>query len=87
MPTSKRDLKMMTDNELFNGMPLVRNDEDGLNEMVDELARRAGDLSVSDYLQKSVRTGNIPHVPASVLTTKIPDAACWQACAPPKGAG
>ncbi len=27
MPTSKRDLKMMTDNELFNGMPLVRNDE------------------------------------------------------------
>ena len=47
----------MTDNELFNGMPLVRNDEDGLNEMVDELARRAGDLSVSDYLQKSVRQG------------------------------
>ena len=43
MPTSKRDLKMMTDNELFNGMSLVRDDEDGLNEMVDELARRAGD--------------------------------------------
>jgi hypothetical protein len=57
MPISKRDLKMMTDNELFNGMPLVRNDEDGLNEMVDELARRAGDLSVSDYLQESVRQG------------------------------
>jgi len=24
MPISKRDLKMMTDNELFNGMTLVR---------------------------------------------------------------
>jgi hypothetical protein len=57
MPISKRDLKMMTDNELFNGMTLVRDDGDGLNEMVDELARRAGDLSVSDYLQKSVRQG------------------------------
>jgi hypothetical protein len=48
---------MMTDNELFNGMPLLWDDKDGLNEMVDELARRAGDLSVSDYLQKSVRQG------------------------------
>ncbi len=48
MPTSKCDLKMMTDNELFNGMTLVRDDKDGLNEMVDELARRAGYLSVSD---------------------------------------
>jgi hypothetical protein len=48
---------MMTDNELFNGMTLVRDDGDGHNEMVDELARRAGDLSVSDYLQKSVRQG------------------------------
>ncbi len=57
MPISKRDLKMMTDNELFNGMTLVRDDGDGLNEMVDELARRAGALSVSDYLQKSVRRG------------------------------
>ena len=57
MPTSKRDLKMMTDNELFNGMTLVRDDGDGHNEMVDELARRARDLSVSDYLQKSVRQG------------------------------
>ena len=47
MPISKRDLKMMTDNELFNGMTLVRDDGDGLNEMVDELARRARDLSVS----------------------------------------
>ena len=57
MPTSKCDFKMMTDNELFNGMPPLWDDEDGLNEMVDELARRAGDLSVSDYLQKSVRQG------------------------------
>jgi hypothetical protein len=57
MPISKRDLKMMTDNELFNEMTLVRDDGDGLNEMDDELARRAGDLSVSDYLQKSVRQG------------------------------
>ncbi len=40
---------MMTDNELFNGMTLVRDDKDGLNEMVDELARRAGYLSVSDW--------------------------------------
>jgi hypothetical protein len=47
---------MMTDNELFNGT-LLGDDENGLNEMVDELARRAGDLSVSDYLQKSVRRG------------------------------
>jgi hypothetical protein len=57
MPTSKCDFKMTTDNELFNGMRLVPDDEDGLNEMVDELARRAGYLSVSDYLQKSVRQG------------------------------
>jgi hypothetical protein len=56
MPTSTCDLKMMTDNELFNGT-LLGDDENGLNEMVDELARRAGDLSVSDYLQKSVRRG------------------------------
>jgi hypothetical protein len=56
---SKRDLKMMTDNELFNGMTLVRDDGDGLNEMVDELSRRARDLSVSDYLQKSVRQGTL----------------------------
>jgi hypothetical protein len=57
MPALKCDLKMMTDNELFNGMPLVWDVKDGLNEMVDELARRAGDLSVSDYLQQSVRQG------------------------------
>jgi hypothetical protein len=57
MPISKCDFKMMTDNELFNGIPLVWDDKDGLNEMVDELARRARDLSVSDYLQKSVRQG------------------------------
>ena len=57
MPTSKCDFKMMTDNELFNGMPPLWDDKDSLNEMVDELARRAGDLSVSDYLQKSVRQG------------------------------
>ena len=41
MPISKRDLKMMTDNELFNGMTLVPDEGDGLNEMIDELARRA----------------------------------------------
>jgi hypothetical protein len=57
MPTSKCDFKMMTDNELLSGMPPLWDDKDGLNEMVDELARRAGDLSVSDYLQKSVRQG------------------------------
>jgi len=38
MPISKPDLKMMTDNELFNGMTLARDDGDGLNEMDDELA-------------------------------------------------
>ena len=57
MPTSKCDCKMMTDNELFSGMPLLWDDKGGHNEMVDELARRAGNLSVSDYLQKSVRQG------------------------------
>jgi len=40
MPISKRDLKMLTDNELFNGMTLARDDGDGLNEMDDELASR-----------------------------------------------
>jgi len=33
MPTSKCDFKMMTDNELFNGMPPLWDDKDGLNEM------------------------------------------------------
>ena len=55
MPISKRDLKMMTDNELFNGMTLVRDDGDGLNEMVDELARGPAIFPCPIIFQKSVR--------------------------------
>jgi hypothetical protein len=70
MPISKHDLKMMTDNELFNGMTLMRDDGDGLNEMVDELARRAGDLSVSDYLSLRACSGVIePYLP--MITNRL----------------